>query len=794
MSVTRAVDFNPARSARRLRDLPMVARFYVCATVAAGALCIFVAVPRVRLDAPVLLVALLAVGVAAATLSLSLPLLHDRSSMSLSHAVVALTMLATGTGAAVLVAASSALAQSMFRTRSRSPWYQRAFNASSLAITVAVAGGAFFGLRDERGDWLGAFVGPLGLAALLYFGINTALVAGAVALAAGQSPVRVWRQDFMWSAPGYFVGTATAGLAFVLVGHSLYWWAAVAVPIYVTYHGYRTYASRMKAGQAQIQQALNVQFAIVEAMAVAIESKDRTSPVELHWLALCAEGLGRAVGLSEAEIHALRTAALLHDIGNLAVPEHILAKPDQLTFEEFQKVKIHPRVGAEILKNVPFAVPVAPLILAHHEHWDGSGYPAGLKGPEIPLAARILAVADCFIAVRSDRPHRRASSGQHAIATLKRCAGTSLDPRLVDRFLEILPQLQTELIDGTAPGDGVALPTGDSEEQSAYEDIAVARNESQALFEMAQSLASVQDTDKALNAIVNMLDRLTPIQAGALFLWDQRRGCFYCRCATGADREALLAVEEETLDGLRSLIEHEALSGSTPATGQAVLIAQLSIEDRRLGALAIIGTHARSRDDHQWLLEHIAPQAAIVIQNAIAFEQTRELSLTDQLTELPNRRFLTQHLAHEFARADRLGRQVALLMMDVDGFKQINDAHGHSVGDRVLCEIGRISRSQLRLYDVCARYGGDEFVLVLWDCNAEQAERRGRELEELLAASSVRLNGAGLVSPKVSIGDAVYPEDGQGMDQLLATADRRMYARKFSDRHADPVGVAEHCT
>ncbi len=188
----------------------------------------------------------------------------------------------------------------------------------------------------------------------------------------------------------------------------------------------------------------DVHLATIEALALAIDAKDQTATSRIRRVQVHAAGLARVVGMSPADVQGVRTAALLHDIGKLAVPEHILSKPGPLTAEEFQRMKVHPQVGAEIIATVPFPYPVAPVIHGHHERWDGKGYPAGLKGEEIPLGARILAVVDHFDALTSERPQHRALSTEDALAALQAEAGHAFDPHLVDLFVEHLPSLDDE--------------------------------------------------------------------------------------------------------------------------------------------------------------------------------------------------------------------------------------------------------------------------------------------------------------------------------------------------------------
>ena len=210
------------------------------------------------------------------------------------------------------------------------------------------------------------------------------------------------------------------------------------------YRTYKVYLGRIQDQQRHVQQVSDLHLATIEALALAIDAKDQTAQSHIRRVQVYAAGLARALGMSENEIQGVKTAALLHDIGKLAVPEHILSKPGPLTQEEFQKIRIHPQVGAEIISGVPFPYPVAPLILSHHERWDGKGYPAGSKGEDIPLGARILSVVDYFDALMSERPYHKAMSFDAAIGLLRQESGKALDPRVVSTFIEMYPALAAE--------------------------------------------------------------------------------------------------------------------------------------------------------------------------------------------------------------------------------------------------------------------------------------------------------------------------------------------------------------
>src|SRR6185312_15187629 len=241
----------------------------------------------------------------------------------------------------------------------------------------------------------------------------------------------VWNENFLWSAPSYFVGAGVAAGSLTIPGLLSVWWVLrlALAPLYVTYHGYKVYLGRIEDEQRHVREMADLHLATIEALALAIDAKDQTSQSHIRRVQLYAAALARALGMTENEIQGVKTAALLHDIGKLAVPEHILSKPGPLTQEEFQKIRIHPQVGAEIISGVPFPYPVAPLIMSHHERWDGKGYPAGSKGEDIPLGARILSVVDYFDALMSERPYHKAMSLDAAVGLLRQEAGKALDPR-----------------------------------------------------------------------------------------------------------------------------------------------------------------------------------------------------------------------------------------------------------------------------------------------------------------------------------------------------------------------------
>ena len=201
---------------------------------------------------------------------------------------------------------------------------------------------------------------------------------------------------------------------------------ALLPPLYLIYRSVRLYFGKMEQEKAHAESMAALHLRTIEALATAIEAKDECTGDHLRRVQVYSLELAKHLGLSSDEVNALQAASILHDIGKLAVPDYIISKPGKLTPDEFDKMKVHTVVGAEILEQVAFPYPVAPIVRSHHEKWDGSGYPDGLKAEDIPIGARILSAVDCLDALASDRQYRRALPLDEAMDYVAGLSGTQL--------------------------------------------------------------------------------------------------------------------------------------------------------------------------------------------------------------------------------------------------------------------------------------------------------------------------------------------------------------------------------
>jgi len=598
--------------------------------------------------------------------------------------------------------------------------------------------------------------------------------------------------------------TGVALLAVWLPDGPARWVLTVVTAIsFIAYERTKRHADKVADEHRQTGQTADLNLPTLERLARAVDAKAHTSSSHLTRMQLYASHLAETMGLSPDELRATQTAALLHDIGKLAVPEHILSKPGPLTQDEFQQVQIHSQAGADIVSMVPFPYPVAPLVLGHHERWDGEGYPHGLAGDDIPIGARILSVVDFYDSVTTNRPYHAALSHDSAVNLMRYEAGKALDPTLVSAFLNLLPSIEAKvaLASATAPAPS-AVPAPTSGGFDAFENTMLAHRKIHALYEIAQSMGTSLSVSETMERIASKLGALVPWSGCALYVTERDSDALRCRFAVGAGAPMLLHTSIGPGEGPAAwaIANRRTLVNASPHTAfEAVgvpadhgllssLICPLVLGDAIIGCLVLFHREFDAyTEDHRRIIEQVADQAGAVIHNAVIFEQTHKDALTDALTSLPNRRSMLDYVAHEIARAERIQSEVAVIVLDIDQFKPINDSHGHHVGDRVLREVAGALKNGLRPYDLCVRYGGDEFVVVLADCSRDAAEEKRLELDERLRQITIDVPYGCIAGINASAGISAYPHDGATVDELLAHADRRMYRNKArAHNQADP--------
>src|SRR5579871_2061560 len=416
------------------------ASFHVAATITLGAAVVLWAALNWNPHDQLRTLAFIATALAASTLKVRLPGVTGTASVLALFVLIGIVNFSLPE--AIAIGALSMLAQCTWRTAARPRLEQEAFSICSFATAVYLSSLAYHGTRAHLPEPL-----SLALLTLTFFITNSLPVAGIISLTEGKKFLKVW-SDYRWLLPCYAVGASLAWLIGTFPRAVQWELPLICLPlVYLVHRSSRTHIVQVEQEKKHMVEMNGLHLRTIEALALAIDAKDHTTHDHLQRVQLYAVEIGRDLGLSEAALDALKAASMLHDIGKLAVPEHIISKPGKLSRAEFERMKIHPVVGAEILERVRFPYPVVPIVYSHHEKWDGTGYPNGLRGEEIPIGARILAAVDCLDALASDRQYRKALPLDDAMAKVASEAGTSFDPKVVEilrrRYIE-LEKLATE--------------------------------------------------------------------------------------------------------------------------------------------------------------------------------------------------------------------------------------------------------------------------------------------------------------------------------------------------------------
>src|SRR5256885_2366190 len=557
----------------------------------------------------------------------------------------------------------------------------------------------------------------------------------------------------------------------------------------------------------------NLHLRTIEALALAIEAKDHTTHEHLQRVRVYAIEVAKHLGVNGPELEALHAASLLHDIGKLAVPEHIISKPGRLSPEEFEKMKIHTLVGAEILERVRFPYPVVPIVRAHHEKWDGSGYPMGLKGAEIPLGARILSAVDYLDALASDRQYRRALPMREVMQKLALESGKSFDPKVVDVLLKRYENLERIVISkasedlnaplstaikidrGLEPAAGFENSTATDyvgRETTFLSSIAAARQEAQALFELSQDLGASLSLGETLSVFSVKLKPMVPYDAIAIYI--KREEELVAEFVNGDNYRLLSSLRIPIGQGLSGWVAHnrQPIINGNPSVEPGYLNDPSKFSTLRsalavplegvAGVIGVLALYLAERDaftsDHLRILLAISSKMGLAIENALKYQQAENSATTDYLTGLPNARSLFMQLDRELARCKRDNTSLTVMVSDMDGFKQINDRFGHLEGNRVLRLFAHSLKETSREYDYVARMGGDEFVVIAHGLTPEASARKAEQMRELVHQVGIEVCGEDILS--LSVGKSVYPEDGLDAEKILTEADRRMYMQKQS--------------
>jgi len=738
--------------------------------------------------------------------SASVKLAWANVSISISEAFVFTAVLLYGPSAGTLTVALDALVISFWIAKRRPQLDRALFNIAAPALSAWCSSQIFFSVSgisalSETADSITAPIKPaplqldailpsLALFALTYFALNSWLIAIVIALEKKQNPWVVWRKGLLWLSLNYFCG---ASVAVLLVGYSRtvdVRFVAVVLPLLlVLYFTFRTSMQRVQDATRHVDELNALYLSTIETLAMAIDAKDQVTHGHIRRVQVHATSLARHVGVrDQGLIKAIEAAALLHDMGKLAVPEHILNKPGKLTDTEFERMKMHASVGADILSAIDFPYPVVPIVRHHHENWDGSGYPAGLRRTDIPIGARILAVVDCFDALTSDRPYRPKLPDQDAIRILLDRRGTMYDPLIVDTFVRIQ---QTTPQDSRIPDQASTVlktiahsrNTARIERREPADERTSSADEMLSVYGLTAALAGRASISDACDVIAKHLQRLIPSATCVFYMYDAKNDELRaehvfgesaariagCCIGLGQRLSGWVGANRQTICNSDAALDLDGFI-KPPLRFKNCLSTPLVSNDDLIGVVTLYGTDSHSfNDDHRRIIEVVARQIAHTFHRAI---QLGSASRRDSLTGLPHAEQL-EHLIASISDSEALDQRHSLLFIDVGNLKSINSEHGRAAGDEAIRHVVRHVRAGLRIADILFRNSGDDFVAFLGATDSHTADAVGARIRDLLKRNPAVVVGNTVIGIDTTVTAAASPTDGFGLRELLTVARQR---------------------
>lgn len=725
------------------------------------------------------------------------------ATISISETFVFTSVLLFGPAAGTLTVALDALVISLWLAWRGHPFYRIAFNVCALPASLWVGAHLYAVVGDvpplyaiRQQVEITQLLKPLLLFTVVYFSLNSWLIAFAISLEKRLSPVRVWKENFAWLSLNYFGGASVAALLVSYTRNIDYAYLAVLPLLAILYFTFAMSMGRVEDANRHLSQLNALYMSTIETLAMAIDAKDQITHGHIRRVQQYAVGLARKVGVTDlAQISAIEAASLLHDMGKLAVPEYILNKPGRLTPAEFERMKLHASVGADILSAIDFPYPVVPIVRHHHENWDGTGYPDGLKASQIPIGARILSVVDCFDALTSDRPYRPRLSDEDAIRILLERRGSMYDPLVVDTFIKVHKEIapETENVDATdsrltAIAKSAVGSTDSAGTGSRLEDIAASTEEMLVLYDLARGLTAHLDLPDAADVIAKHLRRIVPASTTVFYTYDTDSDELIAAHATGENAAHIVglriprgqrltgwvAANRQTILNSDPVLDLGEAARSLQPRLRSCLSTPLVIGPNLVGVLTVYSTRRDAfSEDHKRVIEVVGRQVSQTVKSAVDFERDRSVNLRDQLTGLPNLQHLERLIAAEMTPAGGQTAVLSIVFVDIDSLNTIVRRHGRAAGDQTLAFVVDAIRRSLRGADVLFRYGNSEFVVLLAQTDSASAQAVADRIGERVSGSNPLGAAPEDREIQLTLGIATAPADGATLQTLVEAARRR---------------------
>ncbi|MBI3652871.1 MAG: HD domain-containing protein [Acidobacteria bacterium] len=734
------------------------------------------------------------------------------SGISMTEAVTFLAIIVLGPYHAALLTLFEVLLAS-HRLRFRPSLY--AFNISNHVLSVFSAGKVYYWMDGYLKNTLQAspivsFALPLIAMAATHYTLHITVLSLMAYVDHRTRLAKSLSENLSWEPVTFMACATMAGL--LKLAYSQYGFLTLLmtlvlvspVPILI-YYAFKTYHDNLSQQESHYKELSGIYDSIIEMLAMAIDAKDDVTHDHIQRVKLFARRMGQIVGLSDMEIEALKAGALLHDIGKVGVPAYILNKPGKLTEHEFEQMKMHTIIGADMLSNIDFRYPVVPIVRHHHERWDGRGYPDGLRGEAIPITARILTLVDTYDALRSDRPYHKAMNRDDAVTYMQQNAGSFYDPRLVEIFVSVVDEMEAEatalitaqtqertkqskpLLSDAQPANGLAKEPSIDRATAALNSIAETNQRVTALYEMSRTLSSILSIEDTIAILSNRLSKLIPFTTCAIALFDAERSEFEIIHAVGRYAESLVKRRQSAEAGITGWVitNQKPMYNTNPVLDLGFLQAQEASEykgvmvfplyknNEALGAIALYSTEMESyNSEYIQLMESICQPASDAIYNALTFEQAQRAAYTDSITGLANTRGLAAQFDRVHADCKNRNQALSLLVLTLDNIES-HSTNLRNANNQLLSIVGHLMKENLAQKDLLARYWDNAFIALLPNCDSKSANQIGNRIRK-------KIEQAKDLNLVVTVGSASSPQEGDSFEELLQAAHMDCIASRAS--------------
>lgn len=720
-----------------------------------------------------------------------------------------------GSAPCVAITACYICCISIFALRPNIYIYRVVFNTASTTC-CAMLYSSIYQMMGQGSTHLKDILIPAVVLVTVYFLTNSMLTSIAIAWSHGESIIKFWVKSCMPLAIEYPVSLASAVI--IVASSDEYGFIApllVAPTLGVAYGWYKINKNRVMVSEKHLKEQEQLYLRTVESLALAVDAKDQTTYGHIRRVRVYANGLARLCGIQDSnELKAIETASLLHDIGKLAIDDYILNKPGRLSKQEFEKIKIHAAAGDEILQHVQFPFPVAKYVRFHHERWDGLGYPDGLKGEEIPLGARILAVADAFDAIRYSRPYKLAIPMDEALELLRAQSGTIYDPNLIQLFVDNIDELERAAVRESAsmpePSFSKYFETVNralSEADDTAHDSAYAYDvpsELILLSEFCNSMAGNLDLEDVLPLFAGRVKRILPFDACAFYLKNGEE-CLRAAHASGEFSDLI----RQNLIGIGKGISGWVAAYKRPMINASpvldfpyaisdfssfadALVVPIIHEDESLGTISLYAKESSTYGSYELsILQTLAGFIAHLIAESRKNSDSASDRILDPTTRIHRISYLTTVSPQLIALAAKNKSPVSLIYLEIKNLSQIIRVYSAHTGNLVMKRIAECIKPELRSTDVLVRFGHQGFVAFLPGVNDEQALHCIQRLKHQIRSQGT-IAGIQNIPIDCQAGTASYPRDGITVFALLQSAQKniRGFAEETVSQDGNVVGFS----